>query len=214
MSQATAVEPFESSEAAHDASGFAMWVFIATEIMFFGALFGAYVLLRNEYPSAFAEASRLTDVRLGTANTALLLTSSLTMALAVRAAALGERRATTLFLGLTMLLGFAFIGIKGLEYMHDFEQHLVPGYNFEHPGSNAHGIELFFWLYFVMTGLHALHLTIGIGLLGVITVIGVRARRDRQERGAHLVELSGLYWHLIDIVWIFLYPLLYLVARA
>lgn len=217
MSQnAAALKPFESFDAEHEATGFGMWIFIGSEIMFFGALFGAYVILRSEYGSAFAEASRLTDIALGTANTAVLLTSSLTMALAVRAAALGQRSATTTFLVLTMLLGAVFLGIKSLEYVHDFEQHLVPGYNFDRTGANALGVnalgvQLFFWLYFVMTGLHAVHLTIGIGLLAVIAV---RARRSMRAGSSHEVELTGLYWHLIDIVWIFLYPLLYLVARA
>lgn len=205
------VEPFESIDAKRDATRFGMWVFIASEIMFFGALFGAYVVARNVYGSAFAEASRLTDVTLGTANTAVLLTSSLTMALAVRAAALRQSSAVRVFLIVTMLLGIVFLGIKSLEYVHDFEEHLVPGYNFDRTGADAHGMRLFFALYFVMTGLHAVHLIIGIG---VLTTMALRTRDADHPNLPHEVELCGLYWHLIDIVWIFLYPLLYLVARA
>jgi cytochrome c oxidase subunit 3 len=211
MSDAAVTQPVSDPRQQRETSSFGMWVFLATEIMFFGVLFGAYLMLRIGYPEAFAEASRHTRVLLGTPNTGILLTSSLTMALAVDAADTGSRKAVVRYLAITALLGLGFLFVKGYEYSVDFTEHLVPGIDFTFPGPNAHGAELFFYLYFVMTGFHALHLVIGILVVAVIAWLAARGRFDTDSTP---IEVTGLYWHLVDIIWIFLYPLLYLVARS
>jgi cytochrome c oxidase subunit 3 len=198
-------------EQQRDASSLGMWVFLVTEILFFGGLFLAYTVYRAQYPLAFAEASRHLDITLGTFNTAVLIVSSLTMALAVYSAALGRRKAIIAFLLATMALGGVFLGVKAVEYAHKFHDHLVPGPGFRFPGADARQVEMFFSLYFAMTGLHAAHMVIGIGLL---TVLVLQARKGRYGPEYHTpVEVSGLYWHFVDIVWIFLFPLLYLIGR-
>jgi cytochrome c oxidase subunit 3 len=202
---------FDSMEQQREASSLGMWVFLVTEILFFGGLFLAYTVYRSRYPLAFAEASRHLDITLGTFNTVVLIISSLTMALAVYFAALGRRKAIVLFLLATMALGGVFLGVKAVEYTHKFHDHLVPGPGFHFAGPDARPAEIFFSLYFTMTGLHAAHMIIGIGLL---TVLVLQARKGRYGPGYHTpVEVSGLYWHFVDIVWIFLFPLLYLIGR-
>jgi cytochrome c oxidase subunit III len=202
---------FDDAEQQYDASTLGMWIFLVTEIMFFGGLFTAYVLYRSLYPNAFGPASNHLDLTLGTINTAVLIASSLTMALAVHASQVGKQRALVIFLLLTMLLGATFLGIKGVEYAHKFEQGLVPGPSFTYSGPDSRQAQLFFSLYFAMTGLHALHMIIGLGVLAVLVVM---ARRGRFGPAYHTpVEISGLYWHFVDIIWIFLFPLLYLIAR-
>src|SRR5262245_33180069 len=153
-----------------------MWIFLVTEIMFFGGVFTAYVAYRALYPQAFGHASNHLDLRLGTINTAVLIASSLTMALAIHAAQMGRRSQLLGFLALTMLLGSTFLGIKAVEYAHKFEDGLVPGLAFTYTGPDAPQAQLFFSLYFAMTGLHALHMVIG---LGILTVLVVMARRGR-----------------------------------
>jgi len=188
-----------------------MWVFLATEVLFFGGLFAAYLVYRIWYPSTFGEASRQLHLAFGATNTAVLITSSLTMALAVRASATGRRSTLLLFLVLTMILGAAFLGIKSVEYYHKYTEHLIPGPAFRFEGSDPLHAQIFFSLYFALTGLHALHMIIG---LGVLTVILIMALRGRFTIAWHTpVEVSGLYWHFVDIVWIFLFPLLYLIDR-
>jgi len=185
-----------------------MWAFLATEVLFFGGLFTAYAVYRSSYPGAFAEASRHLDVTLGTINTGVLIGSSLTMALAVWAAQTGRRRDQVLYLVLTILLGSVFLGIKVVEYGHKFHEHLVPGPHFS--GSEPAHAQIFFSLYFVMTGMHALHMVIGIVLLAILAV---RAGRGRFSPVYYSpVEVTGLYWHFVDIVWIFLFPMLYLIG--
>jgi cytochrome c oxidase subunit III len=202
---------FDTMEQQREASSFGMWVFLVTEILFFGGLFLAYTVYRHQYPRAFAEASRHLDITLGTFNTAVLIVSSLTMALAVWSAAVGRRKAIVVFLLLTMALGGVFLGVKAVEYTHKFHDHLVPGPSFHFPGPYAGPAEIFFSLYFTMTGLHAAHMIIGIGIL---TVLLLQARKGRYTPEYHTpVEVSGLYWHFVDIVWIFLFPLLYLIGR-
>ena len=202
---------FDSMEQQRDASALGMWVFLVTEILFFGGLFLAYTVYRAQYPRAFAEASRHLDITLGTLNTAVLIVSSLTMALAVYSAALGRRKAIMGFLGATMALGATFLGVKAVEYTHKFHDHLVPGAGFRFPGPDAKQAEIFFSLYFAMTGLHAAHMVIGLGLL---TVLVLQAKKGRYGPEYYTpVEISGLYWHFVDIVWIFLFPLLYLIGR-
>jgi cytochrome c oxidase subunit 3 len=198
-------------EQQRDASSLGMWVFLVTEILFFGGLFLAYTVYRSEYARAFAEASRHLDITLGTFNTAVLIVSSLTMALAVFSASTGRRRALILFLIATMVLGGVFLGVKAVEYGHKFHDHLVPGPHFRFPGPYARQAEIFYSLYFAMTGLHAAHMIIGIGIL---TVLVLQARKGRYGPDYYTpVEVSGLYWHFVDIVWIFLFPLLYLIGR-
>jgi cytochrome c oxidase subunit 3 len=198
-------------EQQREASSFGMWVFLVTEILFFGGLFTAYAVYRYQYPRGFAEASQHLDITLGTFNTAVLIVSSLTMALAVWCAAVGRRKGIVGFLLLTMALGGVFLGVKAVEYSHKFHDHLVPGPSFHFPGPNARPAEIFYSLYFTMTGLHAVHMIIGIGLL---TVLVIQARKGRYTPEYHTpIEVSGLYWHFVDIVWIFLFTLLYLIGR-
>jgi cytochrome c oxidase subunit 3 len=203
---------FESMEQQKEASSLGMWVFLVTEILFFGGLFLAYTIYRWENARAFADASRHMDVALGTINTAVLIFSSLTMAMAVHSAAMGRRRLLIAFLIATMILGGVFLGIKAVEYTDHIQHHLFPGPGFHYPpGGDARGASLFFSLYFAMTGLHALHMIIG---LGILTTLLVMARRGRFTADYSTpVEVSGLYWHFVDIVWIFLFPLLYLIGR-
>jgi cytochrome c oxidase subunit 3 len=202
---------FDTPEQQREASSLGMWVFLVTEILFFGGLFTAYVVYRHQYAAGFAEGSRHLDVALGTFNTAVLIISSLTMALAVHSASTGRRKALIFFLVATMVLGAVFLGVKAVEYHHKFEDHLVPGPHFQFPGPHARSAEIFFSLYFTMTGLHAAHMVVGLGLL---TALVLQARKGRY--GPHYstpVEVSGLYWHFVDVVWIFLFPLLYLIGR-
>ncbi|WP_240761377.1 cytochrome c oxidase subunit 3 family protein [Nitrosococcus wardiae] len=205
-------EQFDDPKQEHEASTLGMWVFLGTEILFFGVLFAGYIVYRFIYPEAFAEASRHTNIVLGTINTALLLTSSLTMALAVRSIQLGKNRLTAGLLLLTSLLGMIFIGIKGFEYYEEYKKQLVPGLNFTYEGPHVPQVRLFFYLYFVMTGVHALHLIIG--SLAAMTIAVMAWRKSFSARYFTPVELTGLYWHFVDIIWIFLYPFLYLVSRA
>jgi cytochrome c oxidase subunit 3 len=191
---------------------FGMWVFLATEVLFFSVLFFGYLITRIHFPAAFAAASRHTDVVLGSLNTATLLTSSLTMALAVRALQLGAARASRLLLVATFALGTIFLAVKMLEYAHEYHERLVPWLDFSFPAAQAEGARLFFLMYFVMTGAHAIHLIVGLVLLAVMIVSITRGRLKPERSGT--LEIAGLYWHLIDLVWIFLYPLLYLVSRT
>jgi cytochrome c oxidase subunit III len=201
---------FDTAEQQKDASTLGMWIFLITEIMFFGGMFTAYVVYRSLYPDSFVAASNTLDITLGAINTTVLICSSLTMALAVHAAQMGHKKSLVWFLILTIILGSAFLGIKGIEYNDKFVHHHVPGANFHFEGPNAKNAEIFFSIYFGMTGLHALHMIIGIVLLGILAV---RAQMGRFGSNYYTpVDLTGLYWHFVDIVWIFLFPLLYLLG--
>lgn len=238
-----------------------MWVFLATEVMFFGGLFLAFALYRSMYHQEFSEAAKWLSVMHGGINTVVLLTSSLTMAFAVRAAQLRRRNQATVLLIATMVLGTAFLGIKALEWHHDYEIKLIPGVNFEWHGPpsahNAHGPEagrhhftdvvppaaedgttsglvspntdpsfneeesratsanraqLFFVIYFFMTGLHAIHMIIGLAVVGVIAYLTWSGWLS--GAGSTHIEVVGLYWHFVDIIWVFLYPILYLFDRS
>jgi cytochrome c oxidase subunit 3 len=202
---------FEDAEQQFEASALGMWTFLATEVLFFGGLFVSYTVYRLYYPQAFAEASHHLDIVLGTVNTAILIGSSLTMVLAVYSARFGSRRAQVFFLLATLFLGLVFLGIKGVEYAHKFHEHLVPGLNFAFPGKEAQHAQIFFSFYFAMTGMHALHMVIGAGLLAALAVFAWRGRFSAAYYTP--VEIVGLYWHFVDIVWIFLFPLLYLIGR-
>jgi cytochrome c oxidase subunit III len=191
------------------AASLGMWVFLAQEVMFFGGLFLLYTIYRGSYPEAFAAASHHLDWKLGAFNTAVLIGSSLTMALAVHAAALGHRKKTVVNLLLTIALGAVFLGIKVVEYADKFEHHLVPGPAFQMAGADPRGAQAFYTLYFAMTGLHALHMVIGVPILAALAFF---AWRGRYSPAYHTpVEMTGLYWHFVDIIWIFLFPLLYLI---
>ena len=209
-SQSVPAHQFDDLTQEHEAASIGMWLFLATEVLFFGGLILGYAVYRSIYPEAFQEGSRHLDLLLGSINTAVLITSSLTMALAVHSAQEGRSRALVVFLLLTMVIGMVFLGIKGTEYVHKYHQSLVPGLRFDYHGPQAGQVELFLLLYFLMTALHALHLTVGIGILGVLALL---AWRDHFSADYYApVETSGLYWHFVDIVWIFLLPLLYLIG--
>lgn len=207
----TLAHHFESLDQQKEAATLGMWVFLVTEVLFFGGLFVAYSIYRSWYPEAFAAASHELDIVLGGINTVVLITSSLTMALAVHAAQTGERRLLLWFLMATMALGAAFLGIKGLEYYHKFAEHHVPGPAFSFEPDHFSHAQIFFSLYFVMTGLHALHMIIGLGIMTVMLWWSWNGTITAEY--ASPIEISGLYWHFVDIVWIFLFPLLYLIGR-
>lgn len=202
-------EQFEDIEQQREASSFGMWVFLITEVMFFGGLFLSYTIYRVIYPAAFADASLHLDVTLGTINTAVLICSSFTMALAVHSAQTGRQRLLPLFLLATLLIGLVFLGIKFTEWSHEIENNLVPGHGFLYPGPYGQPAKLFFSLYFLMTGVHALHLFIGVCVLAVLCILSWRGRFSPQYHTP--IEIAGLYWHFVDVVWLFLYPLLYLI---
>jgi len=203
---------FESAEQQLETARLGMWAFLVTEVLFFGGLFTAYTVYRMLYPHAFTEASHHLDYIIGAFNTAVLISSSMTMALAVHAAQIGHRRRIVIFLALTILLGSVFLGVKAYEYHEKFVHHLVPGPNFRFEDPNARGAQLFFSLYFAMTGMHAVHMIIGICMLSTLLVMAARGRFSPQYNTP--VELAGLYWHFVDIVWIYLFPLLYLIRGS
>ena len=201
---------FDDMPQQREAATLGMWTFLATEILFFGGMFLTYVTYRHLYPQAFALASRHTIVLYGTINTAILLTSSLTMALAVQAAQLNSQKWLFRFLLLTVFLGCCFLGVKALEYRQDLAENLWPGPHFKAglPGQ----AQIFWFLYWAMTGLHAIHVTAGVLLLSIIAWMAAHGRFSDYYHTP--VEVSGLYWHFVDIVWIYLYPLLYLINRS
>jgi len=202
---------FETMQQQKEASTLGMWVFLLTEVLFFGGLFMAYLLYRTWYFEAFAEASRTIAIAPGAINTAVLIGSSLTMALGVRAAQTNQRTATVRWLIATIFLGLVFLGVKVYEYADKFEHHHVPGANFISESPWAAQEQIFFSLYFTMTGLHALHMIVGVAIMSVITWMAAKGRFD--EHYYTPVEMAGLYWHFVDLVWIYLFPLLYLVER-
>ena len=209
MANAAVAEQFDDMPQQQEASTFGMWTFLATEILFFGGMFMSYIVYRSTYPYAFGEASKHTIVLYGTINTAILLTSSLTMALAVHAAQEGRNRALIGFLLATIFFACCFLAVKGLEYHEDLDENLWPGPHFK--AGLPPQAQIFWFLYWAMTGLHALHVTIGIGILSVITWMAKRGRFSAAYYNP--VDISALYWHFVDIIWIWLYPLLYLINR-
>jgi cytochrome c oxidase subunit 3 len=218
---------FETEEQQREAGSFGMWLFLLTEIMFFGGMFFAYLLYRNWYYDAFVPASNQLNMWLGAANTAILITSGFFMALAVWAAEVRKREILVWMLVLTTVFGCAFLGVKYFEYKEKYELHHIPGANysiamFTDPAAYhlnekplapdmAQKTQIFFFLYFAMTGMHAVHMIIGIALLGWLIW---RANRGDFSAGyVAPIENFGLYWHFVDIVWLFLFPLLYLINR-
>ena len=224
--EATAANPelrhhFADMEQQRNASSLGMWLFLVTEIMFFGGMFCAYLVYRINHFNAFAAASQTLGIWPGAINTAVLLVSSVTVVLAVRAAHDGARKQLIAYLVVTILLGLTFLGIKAYEYNEKFEKHHVPGTSFsfnepfddngKHIPVNPREAELFFSLYFAMTGMHALHMIIGCGLFGVLAYMAWKGRFTPEYYTP--IENGGLYWHLVDIIWIYLFPLLYLISR-
>lgn len=203
---------FEDLQQQNESYIVGMWTFLVTEIMFFGAVFATYLVYRVANQEAFWEAHRHLSIPLGFFNTCVLLTSSLTMALTVHYSQRGLRKQQLLWLFVTMALASTFLVVKGFEYHHKFVEGLVPGPNFRfEPAEHLRVAQLFFSLYFAMTGLHALHVAIGVLVMGVLAIL--IAIRHPSVQDFIPVELVGLYWHFVDIVWIFLFPLLYLIPR-
>ena len=215
---------FENMEQQREAGTLGMWVFLVTEIMFFGGMFLAYTLYRNFFPAAFASASNHLDIRLGAVNTGVLILSSFTMAMAVYFTQTGKSRPQVLCLILTLILGLTFLGIKAVEYHQKYTDRLIPGKLIPGAefttdphavhlleGATLKQVEMFYYIYFAMTGMHALHMIIGAGLLLYLIIFSLKGRFDPEYHSP--VEVIGLYWHFVDIVWIFLFPLLYLLGR-
>jgi len=213
---------FDNLEQQREAGALGMWVFIAQEVMFFGGLFLAYLIYRMKYPTAFMAASNHLDWKIGTFNTAVLITSSLTMALAVWATQVGRSRKVQVgFMAATVLLGLVFLGVKAYEYNDKYVHGLIPVAGLFNPepklvqewteaGVTVQNVQMFYWLYFAMTGLHALHMIIGVGIIAPIMWFAWRGRYSPEYHAP--VENFGLYWHFVDIIWIFLFPLLYLLG--
>jgi cytochrome c oxidase subunit 3 len=233
---------FRTLEQQKDSASLGMWIFLVTEVMFFGGIMLAYTINRHSYFHAFAMGSNTLDIKLGTINTGVLLASSFTMAMSVWSAQVGRKKLLSTFLTLTLVLGFAFLGVKYVEYAQKFHHHLIPGRNFDiaycvnHPGAcqdikaedlaaereeiaeaqaadpdlNSHA-QLYYSAYFGMTGLHALHMVIGAGLL--LWLLGQSLAGRFTPQWNTPVDVVGLYWHFVDIVWIYLFPLLYLIDR-
>jgi len=213
---------FDDLEQQRESFNLGMWLFLATEVMMFGGLFFAYTLYRWKNPVAFEVGASHLNHLVGTANTFVLLFSSWTMALAVHAAAERKARSLVFYLGITFLLGAVFLGVKGYEWYVDFQEGLIPGVNWTYYANPQHAHELvtknilpnnvlmYFVIYFMMTGLHAIHMIIGLGLVGTFMWMGARGKFTNGNDQP--VEILGLYWHLVDIVWVFLFPLLYLIG--
>jgi len=237
---------FDTLEQQHDANLLGMWAFLLTEVLFFGGLFAAYTIYRYKYSAVFEEASNHLDIKLGALNTVILILSSLTMALAVRCSQTGNGLWTGNWLVLTMVFGFAFLGVKSMEWGHDYKVRLMPGKDFfwwqyakaakdMHTHGGGHELpdmknvksdtnpelgvkgrqeseqaRLFYLLYFCMTSLHALHMIVGFGIITIITYYAYKGAYSPDYYSP--VENIGLYWHFVDIVWIFLFPLLYLLG--
>ena len=205
---------FDDWEQQYDACVLGMWAFLVSEVMFFGGAIAVYMIYRWQTPMAFAYASQELSAPLGTFNTFILLTSSLTVALGVRYAHTGESRKVGWMLISTIVLGAIFLGIKAYEYYTKFEHNLAPLLNlpFDYAGPDPGPTKIFFGLYFGMTGIHALHMIIGVVLMAMF--IPAAFRNEYRDGNSLGVEVIGLYWHFVDLVWIFLFPLLYLVDRS
>lgn len=188
-----------------------MWVFIATEVLLFGGLVLAYIVYRHAYPQAFAEGSRHTDILIGTTNTAVLLTSSFLVAWAVEVFSPDTAKFSAWLLVGAACLGLVFIVLKGIEYRKEYDEHLVPGFDFHLSGPLADGVQLFFIFYFIATAIHAAHMLVGIGLLTALAIICRTAPTTRHHTAMHS---AALYWHFVDVVWIFLFALIYLPGRS
>lgn len=205
---------FADLEQQHEVAVLGMWIFLATELMVFGALFTGYAVYRAKFSAEFEAGSAKLNIWFGGINTVVLLSSSLTMALAVYAVQAGRRQMVVTCLALTALLGTGFLVIKGFEYHGDYVDRLVPGLGFDDhdwpPPLHPEKVKLFLVFYYLMTGLHGVHLIIGIGFMTILTILARRGRFTPQYYGP--IEVGGLYWHFVDVVWLFLLPLLYLIG--
>lgn len=208
--QGAVAEHFEAMAQQRESNLLGMWLFLATELLLFGGIFAAFVVYRFLYPQGFSEAANLLSLPMGVFNTAILLTSGLTMVMAEHSVNAEKRRLTLALLFSTLALGTLFLGIKALEWHHEYQEGLMPvfGLAFEHGGEHAQQVRLFFNFYFSLTGLHALHMLIGLGLIGTITVLALRWRDP--PRIARQVQISGLYWAFVDVLWVVVFTLLYL----
>lgn len=200
---------FANAQQQYECGNLGMWLFLITEVMFFGGMFGAYAIYRSWYPEAFQIASTATNVPLGAFNTVVLIVSSLTMALAVQSAQLGKQKRLAVMIILTMIFGSAFLGVKAIEYTEKWHHHHVPGVNFVWEGEGGREVQILYCLYFAMTGMHAVHMVVGLGIMTWLLVTALQGKYGPKYYNP--VEISGLYWHFVDIVWIFLFPLLYLI---
>lgn len=215
MSQLVVQEPhlqhhFADSEQQFEAGKIGMWLFLVTEVLLFGGLFVAFGVMQSKHPAAFYAAHHHLDRMLGFANTVVLLISSFTMVMAVHAAQTDRRKRLTVFLLLTLLFAGVFLGVKYFEYSHKFHEGLLPGKFYSHKGDTVPGQFQFFSFYFLMTGLHGLHIMGGMG--AILWVLRRAVRGDFSSGYYTPVDLVGLYWHLVDLIWIYLFPLLYLIS--
>lgn len=206
---------FDSLAHQEETTTLGMWIFLATEVLVFGAIFTGYTVYRAAYSASFEAASRHLNLLIGGVNTIVLLTSSLTMALSVQAAKLNQQRKLVIYLALTALFGIVFMGFKAIEYYGDYREQLVPGIAFDpsqwtQPDVHPAQVQLFLIFYYCLTGLHAVHLTIGIAIIASLAVMARRGAFSPQYHAP--VEIWGLYWHFVDLIWIFLLPLLYLIG--
>ena len=212
MPAAAVQQQFDDAPQQKEAAVLGMWAFVATEVLFFGVLFAAYVTCRWRFPLAFVEGSSQLDFPMGTAETAILLTSGCLSAIALRQIQLNKARQSAVLLLVTSLLGVAFLVLHGMEYHDEFKEGLIPGIRYLETGPSAHEMELFFSLYYVTTGFHSLHVLIGVVLL---LIMALRTWRGAFCAQYHTpIEITGLYWSLVDVVWIFVYPAFYLVGNA
>ncbi|MEC9483436.1 MAG: cytochrome c oxidase subunit 3 [Halomonas sp.] len=204
------VEQFDDMAQQRQADLMGMWIFLATELMLFGGIFTGFTVYRFAYPDIFAQAATHLDLKLGTLNTALLVTSSLCMALAERAAKAQQRELTLAFLLTTIGIGTVFLGIKGYEWYHEYTEGLMPilGLEFTYPGPHPDRAEMFFNFYYVLTGLHAVHMSLGMIMLAVLVVFALRWRNP--PKLGRQVQITGLYWAFVDVVWVFIFTTQYL----
>ncbi len=202
---------FATEAQQYEAASLGMWTFLITEVLFFGGLFTSYAIYRSMYPDAFASTSEYMNVMLGGVNTILLACSTLTMALGVRSAQIGKTKHLVNYLVFTILLGIVFLLIKAYEYHSKWAENLIPGTGFHYADSQfVHHVQIFFFLYFAMTGMHALHMIVGLGLLVVLLIGALRGNFTPQYFTP--VRMIGLYWEFVDVIWIFLFPLLYIIG--
>lgn len=208
-------EHFGTRENQDEATEFGMWVFLATEVMFFGPLLIGYAYARHRDPAGFAEASRHTDLLIGSLNTAVLLTSAMIMSFAIRAARLLQRRALLIYLSAAALLGLLFLALKGYEYHDDLDENLVPWLDFHFPSPYRSAAALFYYLYYALTALHAFHLSIAVCIVSVYLWRIARAPADPQgiSRFRQQIAIAGLYWHFVDGMWVLLFTLIYVVGH-
>jgi cytochrome c oxidase subunit III len=208
MRDSLLVEQFEDLDKQKDAARLGMWAFLGSEALLFGGLFCLYAAYRALYPNDFAAAVGHNNAAIGTINTFILLTSSFTVALSVHAVRISRPRFAALLLLASIVLGLVFLGLKWTEYVHHFEEGIYPGARYRYPHLSGYGAQMFFNLYYVSTGLHAIHVTAGAGVLGWL-MFG--AWKGSYSPIYHTpLELGALYWHLVDVIWIFLWPCLYL----